>query len=224
MNHLQSFSDFLSLNEGEFVKRMTFFPPEFNSEGGIPIYNALKFQNNPGMRPEITVNRGKIIDSLLILLEKQEEGVVDEILLTADVPSQGKAAPQYLVDELTAERKRLRDKILSRFGGRIEAKDYPEIACEKCKSSGLVTQEDGQEVTCPSCNGKGVIREAPQEINLFIDTEYILTGIENKNGENCAVALPLSKKVKISKNPNLADYYKTYITSKQILEVFFEPY
>lgn len=262
MNHLKNFSDFLFIKENEEesletpapqgdekkekknklwllpqrggnMPRETFFPlsPIFQ-EGEIPIYNSIKARK--GMRPEAQVKKKNIAEALEILLTLQGEGVVDEIRITADVPSQGKSAPKYLVDELEAERKRLRDKILSRYGGRIEASDYPETACDTCSSTGSVKvwakNEKGEMVKtdidkeCPDCKGTGIVREPPQKIDIFTDTEFLFTGIEKVNGVDCAIGIPVSKISKIKRDPALKSYYKTCIQPGQILEIEFDPY
>ena len=222
MNFLKNFTDFFHLDETALAGSVTPFPQGWR-EGEIPVYNQLKIKNYPSSRPEALLKPNQVIEACQILLKQQEDGVVDEILITADVPTQGKNAPQYLIDELTAERKRLRDKILSRFGGRIEASDYPTIACEKCNGSGKVMSQGG-EVDCSACNGKGSLREEPQKTDIFVDVEYILTGIEAVDGNVFLIALPLSKKDKIKRNSSLESYYKTYISPKQVLEISFDPY
>jgi hypothetical protein len=222
MNFLKNFTDFFQLDEAAVAGSVTPFPMGWR-EGEIPVYNQLKIKNFPSSRPEALLKPNQVIEACQILLRQQEEGVVDEILITADVPTQGKNAPQYLIDELTSERKRLRDKILSRFGGRIEASDYPTVACEKCQGTGKI-MAGGEEIDCATCNGKGSIREEPQKTDIFVDVEYILSGVEAVDGNVFLTAFPFSKKDKIKRNPGLESYYKTFISPKQVLEISFDPY
>jgi hypothetical protein len=222
MNFLKNFADFFQLDESSAVATVSLFPQGFR-EGEIPVYNQFKLKNFPNSRPEAMLKPSQVVEACQFLMSKQEEGVVDEIIVTADVPSQGKNAPQYLLDELETERKRLRTKILQRFGGRIEASDYPTVACEKCGGTGKVQMQD-QEIECSNCKGKGSIREEPQKTDIFIDVEYVLTGVEAVDGNVFLTALPISKKDKIKRNPGLKDYYKTFINPKQVLEIGFDPY
>lgn len=222
MNFLKNFTDFFQLDESSDMPVVSLFPKGFR-EGEIPVYNQFKLKNFPNSRPEAMLKPNQVVEACQILLRQQEDGVVDEVILTADVPTQGKNAPQYLLDELDVERKRLRNKILQRYGGRIEASDYPTIACEKCSGTGKV-QMGEEEIDCSACNGKGSIREEPQKTDIFVDVEYILTGVEAQDGNVFLTALPISKRDKIKRNPGLASYYKTFINPKQVLEIGFDPY
>jgi hypothetical protein len=222
MKNLRRFSDFLSLLEGISIRRISVFDNP-SHDGTIPIYNEVKFRMNPKSRPEGYAEKDTVIEAISSLLEKMSLGTIEEIRVTAEIPSQGKDAPKYLVDEIAAEKKRLRDKILDRYGGRIEASDYASVACNNCNSTGKIESESGESI-CSTCKGKGEIREAPQVVNVFTDTEFIIKGIEKVMGKDVAVGIPLSKKKLIIRNPSLEDHYKTYIQPKQIVEIFFDPY
>lgn len=232
MNYLVGFSDFFALNEDSKFSQEGFFPASDNfQKGRIPIYNSFKLSKFADTPPEAKVKDDSLVDAAKILLDMQTEGVIDEIIVTADIPTQGKSAPKYLVDELEVERKRIRDKILAPYGGRIEASDYPTTACEKCGATGKITQvetQDGEEVTvdidCPNCQGKGMVREKPAEFSIFVDTEYKLIGIESMEGKTFLIGLPVSKKTKMRYKPELAEYYKTYILPRQVQEIEYQPY
>ena len=59
---------------------------------GVPLYRGTSFE------PERTIKRNKLISELKSLLTQVMNGTLSEITLVAEIPSQGKNAPQYLKD------------------------------------------------------------------------------------------------------------------------------
>ena len=59
---------------------------------GIPLYRGSSFQ------PERTIKRNKFIGELQDFLTQVANGTLSEITVVAEIPSQGKNAPQYLKD------------------------------------------------------------------------------------------------------------------------------
>lgn len=73
----------------DFIKKY------FNNikESSIPLY-----KNNNIFKPEKTVKKTEILFTIKKLLEQQEEGIIKEINVVAEIPTQGKNAPEYLED------------------------------------------------------------------------------------------------------------------------------
>ena len=59
---------------------------------GVPLFRGTSFE------PERTIKRNKLISELKSLLTQVMNGTLSEITLVAEIPSQGKNAPQYLKD------------------------------------------------------------------------------------------------------------------------------
>jgi hypothetical protein len=59
---------------------------------GVPLYRGTSFE------PERTIKRNKLIPELKDLLTQVMNGSLSEITLVAEIPTQGKNAPQYLKD------------------------------------------------------------------------------------------------------------------------------
>lgn len=162
-------------------------------EAGIPIYNADDFRKSPSSEPEDEVSTTKIFSYIKDLLEQQKAGQIDEISMTVDLPLQGKKAPQHVLDTLDAERKRIEKEQYAIRGSRTEAADV-----------------------APGDNIYG-----GEGRNLFVDSEYIVTGITNLDGTDYIIGLPVSKKREAFSSPESIAYYSTFIEPKQIEEVFY---
>ena len=162
-------------------------------EAGVPIYNMDDFRRNPSNDPEDEVSTTRIFSYVSDLLDQQKSGKVEEISMTVDLPMQGKKAPQHVLDTLDAERKRIEKEQHSLRGSRVEAKDV-----------------------APGDNIYG-----GEGRNLFIDSEYIVTGITNLNGTDFIVGLPASKKKEAFESPESIAYFSTFIEPKQVEEVFY---
>ena len=59
---------------------------------GVPLYRGTSFE------PERTIKRNQLISELRSLLTQVMNGTLSEISLVAEIPTQGKNAPQYLKD------------------------------------------------------------------------------------------------------------------------------
>lgn len=162
-------------------------------EAGIPVYNSDDFRRSPSNEPEDEISTTKIFSYISDLLDQQKAGQVDEISMTVDLPMQGKKAPQHVLDTLDAERKRIEKEQHAIRGSRVEAIDV-----------------------APGDNIYG-----GEGRNLFIDSEYIVTGITNLNGTDFIVGLPASKKKEAFESPESIAYFSTFIEPKQVEEVFY---
>lgn len=225
MNFILGFEDFSSLSEAEGfpeggIARTTFFPPGF-TEGHIPVINSFKATKFPNVRPEAMVTSDQVIEALKILLDEQETGAIEEVKVAADL--EGKNRPDWMKSSIQGEKDFKRQRLLQRFGGRIEASDYPMEVCNKCGGSGIIEDSAGEE-TCPECQGKGEIREEPEKASPWVEVEFHVHGFEMKDGQEYIVAAPASKHQLIERNPDLMDYYKTFINPKLVTEIEFTPY
>lgn len=81
MKNILSFDSFL--NESHFGDV---------NESGIPLYRGAVFT------PEKVLKRNKLLKELQDLLNQVAKGYIDELSVLAEIPSQGKNAPQYLKD------------------------------------------------------------------------------------------------------------------------------
>jgi hypothetical protein len=162
-------------------------------EAGIPVYNADDFRRSPSSDPEDEVSATKIFSYISDLLDQQKTGQIDEISMTVDIPTQGKKAPKHIIDTLDAERKRIEREQYAIRGSRVEAAD--------------VAPDDN------IYGGEGR--------NLFIDSEYIVTGVTNLDGIDYIIGIPSSKKKEAFSSPESVSYFSTFIEPKQIEEVFY---
>jgi hypothetical protein len=166
MKHLLEFESYSPVNE-------------FEVKGGIPVYNEPEFVKNPRMKPAMIVKTPELISVVDKFVQDQENGEISLVTVVADIPTQGKRVPAYVVDELAAERKRMAARKAAIYGSRTERADRPED------------------------------EEYTDDINIFVDSEFIVQGIVNKLGKDYVIGIP--------------DYYTTYIEPNQIIEVYFTP-
>jgi hypothetical protein len=76
------------------ILRFIQFVNESNSinESGIPLYRGTDFNS------ERTIKRNRLLPELQDLLGQVMSGDLEEVTLIAEIPSQGKNAPQYIKD------------------------------------------------------------------------------------------------------------------------------
>jgi hypothetical protein len=166
---------------------------EFEVKGGVPVYNEPEFVKNPKMKPAMMIKTPEIISVVDDFIKKQENGDIESIAVVADIPTQGKRVPTYVADELAAERKRMAARKAAIYGSRIERADRPE-------------DEDYTD-----------------EINIFVDSEFVVKGVINKLGKDYVIGIPASHKKKAEASKDAEEYYSTYIEPNQIFEIYFTP-
>lgn len=177
----------------EFEAFSGFYLNENDIRGGIPIYNEDVFMQSNNTKPAMMVKSTELISTLTRLLEDQENGDLERIIVIAEIPTQGKNAPQYVRDDVAAERDRMAKRKYALYGSRIERADRPEE------------------------------EEYTDAINIFVDSEFIVKGVINKLGKDYIIAIPDSKKKKAEASASAMEYYTVYIEPKQVDEVFFTP-
>jgi hypothetical protein len=180
MKHLLEFESYSPTNEAEI-------------KGGIPVYNETEFVKNPRMEPAMIIKKPEIISVVDKFIKDQESGKIQSINVVADIPTQGKRVPQYVIDELAEERKRMAKRKADIYGSRSERSDRPE-------------EEDYTD-----------------DINIFVDSEFMVQGVVNKLGKDFIIGIPASHKRKVEASKEAMEYYTTYIEPDQIIEVYFTP-
>ena len=160
---------------------------EYLPEAAIPVYDEDEFEKDPKAKRD-TVSTTNVVSKVEDLLNKQKNGEIKGLTVVADIPSQGKNAPPYLKDVISAERERMAKRKYSLYGSRQERDDRPED------------------------------EEYTDEINIFVDSEFIVDGVEK--GENPGVfAIPRSFYKKVQLDSSLKNKYLIKITPVQIMEV-----
>jgi hypothetical protein len=162
---------------------------------GIPLYRGTSFQ------PERTIKRNKFIGELQDFLTQIANGTLSEITVVAEIPTQGKNAPQYIRDVMAKERARLGKKYtldpkLTPEGGRLEKR----------------RTETGETYS-----------EFTGEINVFIDSEYVIQSVLREVGRDYLIGIPISYVYKVENNPSLKEYYSVKISPQYVEEVHFTP-
>jgi hypothetical protein len=76
-------------------------------EAAIPVYNELEFASGSSSEPDFTAKYSELIDIVEDFLERKKAGEIDEVTVIADVPTQGKGAPDYVTDIIRKERERI---------------------------------------------------------------------------------------------------------------------
>ncbi len=164
---------------------------ENDIRGGIPIYNEDTFMQGGSSKPAMMIKSTELVSTLSRLLADQESGDIEKILVIAEIPTQGKNAPQYVKDDVAVERDRMAKRKYALYGSRVERADRPEE------------------------------EEYTDAINIFVDSEFIVKGVINKLGKDYVIAIPESKRRKAEASPSAMEYYTVYIEPKQVDEVFF---
>lgn len=82
-------------------------------EAAIPVYNELEMQNQTSPEPDFTAKYSELIDVLEDFLEKKKAGEISEVTVVADIPTQGKGAPDYVEDLIRQERERIATRMRS---------------------------------------------------------------------------------------------------------------
>lgn len=180
MKHILEFDSYSPMEEAEI-------------KGGVPVYNEDEYNKNTSARPAMLIKVPEIISVVNKFIDDQESGDIEKITVLAEIPSQGKNAPKYVLDDAAAERERQLQRKRLMYGSRSERDDRPE--------------DD----------------EQTDAINIFVDSEFIVKGVINKLGKDYILGIPESKKKKAESSKEMMDYYTVEIEPRQIFEIFFTP-
>jgi hypothetical protein len=136
----------------------------------IPVFNELEFKKNINVKPEMNVKYSEVAATLKDLLKKKEMGEIQEVLVIAEVPTQGKGAPDYIKDIIAQERERIARKYKAQRG---------------------IDIDDDREADFDF----DVDRFGNQR-SIFFDSEFIVDRIDVIDGKEYIIGIPVSLKDK----------------------------
>lgn len=139
---------------------------------GIPLYRGTSFQ------PERSIKRNKFIGELQDFLTQVANGTLKEITVIAEIPSQGKNAPQYLKD----------------LYGEMGYSDRHE------DDDSMYDPETDVYLGDRSRNPDEPAR------NIFVDSEFIVKDVDQSRG--VVIAVPFSKRksnITVELTPDIVD-------------------
>ena len=138
---------------------------------GIPLYRGTSFQ------PERTIKRNKFIGELQDFLTQIANGTLSEITVVAEIPTQGKNAPQYLKDI------------------------YAEMGYDPSKD-----QDDMYDPETDVYMGDRSRTADEPTRNIFIDSEFLVKDVDETRGVIIAVPYSLKRKnVMVELTPDIID-------------------
>jgi len=176
-------------------------PKEFLKEGSIPVYDEQKFIKNVHVKPEMDINPNQVCATIEGILNRVEEGEIEKVAVIADIPTQGKNAPQYIRDLMAQERRRLGVKYTR------NPEEFPE----------------GGRIEKRRMEGGETFDEFTGEINLFVDSEYVIQSVVREAGKDYLIGIPVSYVLKVKNNPSLQEYYSTRILPQYVEEIHYTP-
>ena len=138
---------------------------------GIPLYRGSSFQ------PERTIKRNKFIGELQDFLTQVANGTLSEITVVAEIPSQGKNAPQYLKDI------------------------YAEMGYDPSRDHDDMYDPE----TDVYMGDRSRTADEPSR-NIFVDSEFIVKDVDQTRGVIIAVPYSLKRKnVTVELTPDMID-------------------
>ncbi len=132
------------------------------NESGIPLYRGAVFT------PEKNIKRNKLLPEIQDLLGQVMSGELKEVTVVADLPAQGKNAPQYLKD------------IYSEMGIDIE-------------KMGEDDDDDSYDPETDVYMGKRDSVDEPKR-NIFVDSEFLIRNVDMEKG--VILGTPYSLRIK----------------------------
>jgi len=136
MKHLLEFDSYSQTNEAVDIK------------SGTPVYDDVIFNKNINAKPAMVLKPAEILPVVGKMLEDKENGMLEKVYVLAEISSQGKNAPKYVLDDAAEERERQLQRKRIMYGSRTERDDRP----------------DDDEQT--------------DAINIFVDSEFIVVGVD----------------------------------------------
>jgi len=153
------------------ILRFEQFLNESTYNVGIPLYRGSSFQ------PERTIKRNKFIGELKDLLSQVANGTLSEITVIAEIPAQGKNAPQYLKDI------------------------YSEVGYDPSKEM----EDEYDPETDVYMGDRSRTADEPTR-NIFIDSEFLVKDVDETRGVIIAVPYSLKRKnVMVELTPDIID-------------------
>jgi hypothetical protein len=147
------------------ILRFAQFINESNSvnESGIPLYRGTDFN------PERTIKRNRLLAEVQDLLGQVMSGDLTEVTVLADIPTQGKNAPQYIKD------------IYAEMGMEGYGEDEE-------------TEDLADDVYDPETDTYKKVDYEDKERNIFFDSEFIVKEVDMTKGVIIGIPYSLKKK------------------------------
>ncbi len=136
----------------------------------IPVFNELEFKKNINVKPEMNVKYSEVAATLKDLLKKKEMGEIQEVLVIAEVPTQGKGAPDYIKDIIAQERERIARKYKAQRGIDIDDDREGDFDFD--------------------------VDRFGNQRSIFFDSEFIVDRIDVIDGKEYIIGIPVSLKDK----------------------------
>jgi hypothetical protein len=140
-------------------------------EGVTPVYDEAKFKKNVNVKPEMELKYSEVIPKLRDMLAQKEAGQIESITVIAEVPTQGKGAPDYVKDIIAGERERLARQYKSTIGKSLD------------------TDVNADEFDFD-------LNRFGDKRTIFFDSEFIVDRIETIDGTDYVIGIPASLKDK----------------------------
>jgi hypothetical protein len=136
----------------------------------IPVFNELEFKKNINVKPEMNVKYSEVPATLRDLLKKKEMGEIQEVLVIAEIPTQGKGAPDYIKDIIAQERERIARKYKAQRGIDIDDDKEGDFDFD--------------------------VDRFGNQRSIFFDSEFIVDRIDIIDGKEYIIGIPVSLKDK----------------------------
>ena len=136
----------------------------------IPVFNELEFKKNINIKPEMNVKYSEVAATLRDLLKKKEMGEIQEVLVIAEIPTQGKGAPDYIKDIIAQERERIARKYKAQRGIDIDDDKEGDFDFD--------------------------VDRFGNQRSIFFDSEFIVDRIDIIDGKEYIIGIPVSLKDK----------------------------
>ena len=136
----------------------------------IPVFNELEFKKNINVKPEMNVKYSEVAATLKDLLKKKEMGEIQEVLVIAEIPTQGKGAPDYIKDIIAKERERIARKYKAQRGIDIDDDKEGDFDFD--------------------------VDRFGNQRSIFFDSEFIVDRIDIIDGKEYIIGIPVSLKDK----------------------------
>ena len=136
----------------------------------IPVFNEFEFKKNINVKPEMNVKYSEVAATLRDLLKKKEMGEIQEVLVIAEIPTQGKGAPDYIKDIIAQERERIARKYKAQRGIDIDDDKEGDFDFD--------------------------VDRFGNQRSIFFDSEFIVDRIDIIDGKGYIIGIPVSLKDK----------------------------
>jgi hypothetical protein len=130
----------------------------------------LEFKKNINVKPEMNIKYSEVASTLRDLLKKKEMGEIQEVLVIAEIPTQGKGAPDYIKDIIAQERERIARKYKAQRGIDIDDDREGDFDFD--------------------------VDRFGNQRSIFFDSEFIVDRIDIIDGKEYIIGIPVSLKDK----------------------------